>query len=271
MARVGDVEITEGDLAALYEARSMPVGEEMRTALFRLAAQEALLVAMDADFGAQPDEDEVEQTYQALVSDLEARGMTAAQALGVPNAGLGMLRFNAKLVVIRADVTDHLLRSPEYLDALFANGLGVTTVCVKHVLLETEEEAEAVIERLEDGEDIGDVAEEVSLDTAERGDLGCRSASEFVTDFAIASMDAELGEPHGPVQSPFGWHVLVVSERTVLDRAVVEANPGQFVSTVDASDAWTTWFNDVLREAQVEVEPRFGTWTPTGISAPSDE
>ena len=237
MARVGDVEITEGDLAALYETRSMPFGEELRTALFRVVAQEVLVAAMATEFGEQPDEDEVEQTYQALVSDLEGRGMTPAQALGVPNAGLGMLRFNAKLVVLRAGVTDHLLRSPEFLDALFLDAVGVTTVCVKHILLETEEDAEDVIERLDDGEDIGDVAEEVSLDAAARGDLGCRSASEFVPEFAYAAVEAELGEPHGPVQSQFGWHVLVVSARTVLDRAVVEADPRQFISTVDASAA----------------------------------
>lgn len=271
MARVGDATITEGDVAALYEARSMPIGDDLRTTLFRLAALEVLVAGMEAEFGLEVDTTEVDTLFEQLQADLTARGITPAEALGVANAGIGMVRFNAELAVIRDQVSQRLLSSAEYIDALYQEGIGVTTVCVQHVLVATEDEALEVLERLEDGEDLGDVAVEVSLDTSERGDLGCRLASEFVTEFAHASVLADIGAPTGPVPTQFGFHVLVVSEREVLDRALVEADPLQYLSTVDASFAWDDWVNERLRAAEVQVEPQYGTWTPNGIQAPDDE
>lgn len=272
MARVGDATITEGDVAALYEARSMPIGNDLRTALFRLAALEVLIDAMESQFDLELDTAEVDRTYAEMEADLEARGVSPADALGVPGAGMGMVRFNAKLAVVRALVSDRVLRSDEFLDTLYEDGVGVTTVCVAHVLVETEDEALDVLERLEDGEDIGAVATEVSLDTgAEGGDLGCRQASEYVTEFAYAAVQAEIGVPTGPIPTQFGFHVLIVSDREVLDRALVEADPLAHLSGVDAGFAWNNWVNDALRAAEVEVEPQYGTWTPTGIQAPEAE
>lgn len=269
MARVGDSVITEGDLAALYETRSMPVGDDLRLALFRLVAREILHDAMEVEFGITLDVDAVEAEYQAQLAEFEQRGLTPAQALGVADAGLGMVRFNAELAVIRDAVVASIVSAPEYLDALFDDGLGVTTVCVSHILVETEGMALDVLERLDGGEEMGDLADELSLDGAPRGDLGCRSASVYVPDFAYAAVAADVGEPHGPVESDFGWHVLLVSDRTVLDRAAVEADPLSHVSEVDMGAAWSGWLNDQLRAADVQVVARYGTWTPTGIRAPA--
>jgi parvulin-like peptidyl-prolyl isomerase len=271
MARVGDATITEGDVAALFEARSMPIGEDLRSALFRLSALEALRDAMEAEFDLEVDPAEVDRTFDEMQADLTARGVTPAEALGVDNAGMGMVRFNAELAVIRALVSGQVLRSAEFLDTLYRDGIGVTTVCVQHVLVETEDEALDVLERLEDGEDIGDIAAEVSLDTSERGDLGCRPASEYVTDFAYASVQADIGVPTDPVPTQFGFHVLIVSDQQVLDRALVEADPLAHLSGVDAGFAWNNWVNDALDDAEVHVEPQYGTWTPTGIQAPEAE
>jgi hypothetical protein len=271
MARVGDATVTEGDVANLFEARSMPIGDELRAALFRLTALEVLRHGMEADFDLELDPSEVESTFGEMQADLAARGLTPAQALGVANAGMGMIRFNAELAVIRALVSAQVLRSAEFLDTLYRDGIGVTTVCVQHVLVATEDEALDVLERLEDGEDIGDVAAEVSLDTSPRGDLGCRPASEYVTDFAYASVQADIGVPTDPVPTQFGYHVLIVSDREVLDRALVEADPLAYLSGVDAGFAWNNWVNDTLRAAVVDVEPQYGTWTPTGIRAPAAE
>ncbi|MEX2323010.1 MAG: peptidylprolyl isomerase [Acidimicrobiia bacterium] len=271
MARVGDATITEGDVAALFEARSMPIGDDLRSALFRLSALEVLLDAMEADFDLELDPAEVDRTFEEMQADLTARGVTPSDALGVPNAGMGMVRFNAELAVIRALVSAQVLRSAEFLDTLYRDGIGVTTVCVQHVLVATEDEALDVLERLDDGEDIGDVAADVSLDTSERGDLGCRPASEYVTDFAYASVQADIAVPTGPVQTQFGFHILIVSDREVLDRALVESDPLAYLSGVDAGFAWNNWVNDTLRAAEVHVEPQYGTWSPTGIQAPDAE
>ncbi len=89
-------------------------------------------------------------------------------------------------------------------------------VCAKHILVPELEDAEAVIERLEAGEDFGEVAAEVSTDTGSAtrgGELGCLPQGATVPAFDEAAFAAAIGELTGPVQTQFGYHLLVVDER----------------------------------------------------------
>ncbi len=89
-------------------------------------------------------------------------------------------------------------------------------VCAKHILVPELAAAEAVIERLEAGEDFAEVAAEVSTDTgsaARGGELGCLPQGATVPAFDEAAFGAEIGALTGPVQTQFGYHLLVVDER----------------------------------------------------------
>lgn len=84
-----------------------------------------------------------------------------------------------------------------------------------HILVATEDEANAVIERLNAGEDFGDLARELSTDTgsgANGGDLGWFAASMMVEPFANAVEAMEPGTISAPVQSQFGWHVIKLND-----------------------------------------------------------
>jgi parvulin-like peptidyl-prolyl isomerase len=86
---------------------------------------------------------------------------------------------------------------------------------VFHLLLETREEAEKVLLRLKKGEKIPGMAAGVSKDpgaSQNRGDLGWIKRGQTVPPFEAAAFGARVGEPIGPVQSKFGWHVLLVGE-----------------------------------------------------------
>jgi len=89
-------------------------------------------------------------------------------------------------------------------------------VCAKHILVAELDDAEAVVERLEAGEDFAEVAAEVSSDTgsaARGGELGCLPQGATVPAFDDAAFGAEVGVLTGPVQTQFGYHLLVVDER----------------------------------------------------------
>lgn len=89
-------------------------------------------------------------------------------------------------------------------------------VCARHILVAEEAEAEAVVERLESGEDFAEVAAEVSTDTgsaASGGALGCLPEGATVPAFDEAAFGAEIGVLTGPVETQFGYHLLVVDER----------------------------------------------------------
>ena len=86
---------------------------------------------------------------------------------------------------------------------------------------EAEADAQAriddVVERLAAGEDFAAVATEVSDDTgsaATGGDLGCSNPAQFVPEFADFALTQQVGEVGPPVRTQFGFHVILVTERT---------------------------------------------------------
>lgn len=87
-------------------------------------------------------------------------------------------------------------------------------VHARHILVETEAEANDVAERLKKGEDFATLAKEKSKDPgAEGGDLGFFTRGQMVKPFEEAAFALDVGQISDPVQSPFGWHVIKVEEK----------------------------------------------------------
>ena len=265
---VGATEITEADLGELFESENLPIDENLREAIFALLAREVLLQGLSADFGLELDQDEVESVYEDLIAQMEQAGVTPADFLGLPDASVEMVRFNAEIGVLRGQVIDGLIQQPETIDAFFSDPGAYTTVCVRHVLMATVEEAEAVLARLEDGESLAVLAVD-SLDTGTpEGDLGCSLAARYVPEFAQASLDAEVGVFVGPIETQFGFHVLVVDERTAPTEEELRADPQAYLTDAESSGMWGEWFNDTLRDAEVTLDERYGFWSAVGIVPP---
>lgn len=274
VARVGDHTITMDDIGDLFETSSVPAGEEFRTVLFRLMAVDALRDAYLAEFGGTVDESRVDELFTTYMGQLTDAGMTVGEALGVEGASEEMLRFNAYLGVMQQSVIEALATAPENFDLIYNGGLAVTEVCVRHILTATADELAAAMERIEAGEDFAAVADEVSLDTGTSGgDLGCAAAARYVEPFARAAVDAPIGEYVYPVETQFGFHAIIVDERTATaSRDDVAADPLTYLTDADANALWGGWFNDVLQAADAEVlDPqRYGTWSPVGIVPPEE-
>lgn len=85
-----------------------------------------------------------------------------------------------------------------------------------HILLETEEEAVAVIEELKAGADFAELAKAKSTGPSgpEGGELGWNSADTFVPEFSAAMISLEAGEiTEAPVQTQFGYHVIKLLDK----------------------------------------------------------
>ena len=154
----------------------------------------------------------------------------------------------------------------------------LTEVCVSHILVETEDEANTVIERLDSGEAFADLAMELSTDQgsgAEGGNLGCNSPTRFVPEFAQATLEAETGTPFGPVETDFGFHTLLVTERSFPTDEDLPSEE-EIVETLRVpavNQALTQWIAGHLEAADVEIEEKFGTWQsePAGVIPPSED
>jgi hypothetical protein len=126
------------------------------------------------------------------------------------------------------DYRANFLLTQQYIQALLADAAGDPKVyfdknpnefmsaCVKHILVPTKAEADAAKKRIDGGEAFDKVAKEVSQDPGSKdagGDLGCNALSGFVKPFSDAAVKAELNKLTDPVQSDFGFHLLIVSKR----------------------------------------------------------
>jgi parvulin-like peptidyl-prolyl isomerase len=119
----------------------------------------------------------------------------------------------------------------------------------RHILVETKEEAEAVLERLEAGEDFAALAEELSQDPGsgeEGGDLGWFPQGRMVPEFDEVAFSLSPGEISDAVETSFGFHIIMIEERDEereLDPAMLEQRIGE---------AFQVWLLDLEATATIE-------------------
>jgi len=88
-------------------------------------------------------------------------------------------------------------------------------VRARHILVESEEDAQEIIARLDKGEAFEAIAEEKSTDSSSSlgGDIGYFTKGQMVSEFEEAAFALKAGEySKEPVKSPFGWHVIKVED-----------------------------------------------------------
>jgi parvulin-like peptidyl-prolyl isomerase len=270
VATFAETVITERDLADLYESDSLTIDEALRATIFGLVAKAILIEGLTADFGAELDVAEIDGVEQAMIDQMNAEQLTPSTYLGIPGAGAMMLRHNAEVAVVREVALRNLTLNPSLVDQILADPADYTTVCASHILSVLEADAEAVLDRLEAGEDFGVVADEVSTDSSPQGDLDCRLANAYVEEFAVAILEGTVGEPFGPVLSQFGYHIILVRERTEATREEVAADPRAFMTRAEVTGLWEQWISQKLQAADVQIDPRYGVWTAFGILPPSE-
>lgn len=143
-------------------------------------------------------------------------------------------------------------------------------VLARHILVETEEEANTVYERLQNGEDFASVAGEVSKDTgsaARGGDLDWQPRSFFVKEFSDAAFSQKIGEIGKPVKTEFGYHIIQVIARQELplsasqyDQTKQKAFNDWLTATKDAAsiETFEIWMERVPTEPALQspVQPQ---------------
>lgn len=86
-------------------------------------------------------------------------------------------------------------------------------VKVRHILVDTEETAKEVLQKLEQGGDFAALAKEYSRDpgSAEKGgELGFVGKEELVAEFADAAFASPIGLIQEPVKTVYGYHIIEV-------------------------------------------------------------
>ena len=283
---------SEGDLVAtvngvdIYMEEIEEVSPEEEEVVDRVAFEDRLLSLIISrliltkaleEFGIDPEQEPHRQAAEEAYADLRAQIQAQNPDYDAFLAAQGITDQRVRLVASQRAVIDALgdelakdipEMTTEELEEVLERSLVQLTesVCTTHVLLETRQEAEAVLERALAGEPMTELARELSIEpnaSESGGDLGCLPASTFVAEYAEAVVRAELMVPFGPVESQFGHHVILVTDRSEvrLEDHEAEIRAGNIErlrnSTIEE------WFLRIAAESDVHIEPRYGTWTTT--------
>ncbi|WP_374240946.1 peptidyl-prolyl cis-trans isomerase [Zoogloea sp.] len=195
-----------------------------------------LLVTEQKSQGA-PDSEQLraavkEELIRREVLSQEARKKSLDKSAAV-QAQMDMAR---QAVLIRAYLQDFVKAHPvsdadvkaEY-DKIKSQ-LGDKEYKARHILVEKEEEAKAIIAKLDKGEKIDDLAKQ-SKDPGSKdkgGDLGWANPASFVKPFADALSKLEKGKyTTTPVKTDFGYHVIKLEDTRPLKAPAFDEVKGQ--------------------------------------------
>jgi peptidyl-prolyl cis-trans isomerase C len=244
--------------------------EELQREILAQLIQDDIITAASDDLGITVTEEEVEEQFamlseqfggsQPLQEELDRRGLSEEDLRRQLAAFVRREALNAHFAEA-ADVDEEELQAAyeERLESRYR------VARASHVLVETEEEAEALLAELDEGADFAELAEEHSQDefSAQRGgDLGENPRGAYVEAFDEALWAAEEGEIVGPVGTEFGYHIIRVEEFRDTPLAEVEDELRQELGGFAAREEYEAWLGEVFAGVDVWVNPRFGEWDP---------
>jgi peptidyl-prolyl cis-trans isomerase C len=108
-------------------------------------------------------------------------------------------------------------------------------VTASHILVETEDDAKAVIAALEKGEDFAELAKTKSTGPSgpNGGSLGTFGRGQMVPAFENAAFALGDGSfSKAPVQTQFGWHVIKVDKKAIAPAPTLDAMRDQLVQNL---------------------------------------
>ena len=79
-----------------------------------------------------------------------------------------------------------------------------------HILVKTEKEVNAILDRIKKGEKFATIAKDVSLCPSKKrgGDLGTFGRGQMVKEFENVAFALEKGQISGIVKTQFGYHII---------------------------------------------------------------
>jgi peptidyl-prolyl cis-trans isomerase D len=225
-------QVLQNKLRSLVEDSVIVTEAELEEAYRRQnekAAFEYLVLDSSKLPSSQPTQSAIESYYQSHLADYQS---------GEGRSGRYVL-FNTKDIAAGIDIPESEIRS-QYLQDQKTLYSTPEKRRASHILIKVasdaspaqvkaaEDKIRNALKRVRSGEDFAKVAKEVSEDStaASGGDLSYFTRDQMVREFADATWVLKVGEISQPVRSPFGFHVIRLTDvQTAHELTLEEARP----------------------------------------------
>ncbi len=159
----------------------------------------------------------LEQLVQQTVLSQKADSPGPVVELRLENERRSLLAGTAMKAMLDEALTEDALQAAY--DEKFAEAEPTKEFNASHILVETEDEAKALVTELEGGADFAEVAKEKSTGPSgpNGGELGWFGIGMMVKEFEDVVVGLEPGTISAPVQTQFGWHVIRLNETRMQD------------------------------------------------------
>ena len=201
IATVGDVEITLGEM--IITRSQLP--------------QQYAQLPDDVLWNGILDQLIQQQLFSGTLEEVPLRA-----ELALKNERRSLLAGEAINTLMLGATTEEAIQAAY--DARFEGSEASQEFNASHLLVETEEEAIAALERVNNGEEFADVARDVSTGPTgpNGGNLGWFGPGQMVPPFEEAVVALEIGGVSGPVQTQFGWHIVTLNDSRVQEQPTLD-------------------------------------------------
>ena len=191
VARVGEVEITLGHVILLRQQLPQQYAQLPDDVLF---------------------EGIIDQLVDQQLLSTQTQDVPRTVELKLENERRALMANQTILSLMEPPVSDGELEAAY--QAQFVDVEPAKEYNASHILVETEEAAQAIVEELNGGADFAEVAKEKSTGPSgpQGGALGWFGAGRMVPEFETAVTGMEVETISAPVQTQFGWHVIRLNE-----------------------------------------------------------
>ena len=258
LAQQGDV----GSIRRRYEQATLT--ELIRAAVLEPKAEE---------LGISVSEGEVQDAIDVIRDDYDSPS-AFEEAMKEQNLDLEqltrILRDNILEDKLREEVTGDITATDAEIEAFYDENIAdYTRTKSSHILLKRGdfELAKQLSKQLQNAPKkqletlFADLARQHSIDAQsgrKGGDLGFTTAGQLVPQYENAAADLDIGEVSDPVQSQFGYHVIMVTGRDITPLANVRDAISQQLGEGQAEKVWQEWLTDAYEDADIRINSRYG-------------
>lgn len=207
--------------------------------------------------------------WDGILDQIVQQTVLGQQGDGTESRRVRLALENERRALLAADVIEGIVKDAVTDDSVqafyaqsFLQGEPAREFNASHILVETEEEAAAIVEELAAGADFAEVAREKSTGPSgpNGGELGWFGPGMMVPEFEAAVVALEPGTISEPVQTQFGWHIVKLNETRKKPAPTLDEARDQIVEqiqqqAVNERVAELTAAAEVDREAGAAVDP----------------